>query len=1097
MEKTNKKIYTIATAHLDTSWLWKFEKTVADYIPRTIRDNIAFFEKYPNYKFNFEGAYRYELMEEYYPEEFEQVKQYIAQDRWVPCGSSYENGDVNTPSPEALWRNILYGNSYFEEKFGKPSTDIFLPDCFGFGRALPSIAAHAGLTGFSTSKLTWGCCEDVPFDIGRWRGPDGKEIFAALKPGDYVTTFSAVRNSQKITAKLRDNQSRYALDSTLVYHGTGDRGGAPTEASVRTVMREAGQNNKHDTAVYSASTQEFFRDMAQMPPEKREMLPVFDGEFLLTEHGVGSYTSRAVSKRWNRRAELLADAAERAACAAYALGLSEYPQQSFDTAWKTLLAHHFHDDITGTSFHDCYQRNWNDYVRAMNIFSNEYTAAVETLSAKLDTSFVKGIPVAVSNPTQGTKDRKQVVTAEIENPDNAFYIQVFAPDGTEVFSQILQRKENSLLVAFLATVPANGLKVYDVRFSAQPCSIEKNPIKMTTYSLENERYRVRLNHDGDIVSVYDRELKRELLSGPIRIAILDDVHSKKWPAWEIKYKDICSPVRDYAKNPEIRMTGFGPARGELELTRRVGNSVFRQKLSLDAGGGFLRVENETDWQHEASLCKIEFPLQAKNAYADYDIGIGTAKRTTNTERLYEVPAQRWAGITEPDGSFGVAVLSDSRCGWDKPDAQTLRLTCMHTPLASYRWECSQHLLEFGLNRYAFGIYGYDADKTSIQTHADHFCQPMHTFILNKHRGSFGNSFSFANSNTDAVRISCIKKAHREDCIAIRVIENTGRSHEKVTLSFCQPILQAKETDGFEKDKNEILPVDGKLVFSMQPYEIKTFLLQLKQKRLAAREKTEPLALPYNTVAFTTNRNRADGALDAAFSLPKECTPDEIYYANKRFKLQKDGLSAVKCQGQTITLPEKCKNISLLLFSLHGDKNAVFRPDETPYDLTVCDCFEPIGAWDLISLGETGYIKTAPLGFTATHIHTKTQDSIGQQCYLFSATLPTNGASSLTLPTDEDIILFAAVTDANTVLCKPADDHYDRLEKRPFDYQLSDAAIKKTQPNAFEEKVMEHYNRDKVFYLNLGLGALAFERAQVYYTMKALLPQKKKKDKKDK
>ena len=59
---------------------------------------------------------------------------------------------MNVPSPEALFRNILYGNRYFEEKFGKRSVDIYLPDCFGFGWALPSIIAHANLMGFTTQS---------------------------------------------------------------------------------------------------------------------------------------------------------------------------------------------------------------------------------------------------------------------------------------------------------------------------------------------------------------------------------------------------------------------------------------------------------------------------------------------------------------------------------------------------------------------------------------------------------------------------------------------------------------------------------------------------------------------------------------------------------------------------------------------------------------------------------------------------------------------------------------------------------------------------------------------------------------------------------
>ena len=55
--------------------------------------------KFENIKvFNFEGAYRYELFEEYYPEKFEQLRKYIEDGKWNVTGSSYENGDVNVVS---------------------------------------------------------------------------------------------------------------------------------------------------------------------------------------------------------------------------------------------------------------------------------------------------------------------------------------------------------------------------------------------------------------------------------------------------------------------------------------------------------------------------------------------------------------------------------------------------------------------------------------------------------------------------------------------------------------------------------------------------------------------------------------------------------------------------------------------------------------------------------------------------------------------------------------------------------------------------------------------------------------------------------------
>ena len=45
----DKKIYTVATSHLDTVWSWDFETTVSKYIYNTLVDNFKLFEKYPTY----------------------------------------------------------------------------------------------------------------------------------------------------------------------------------------------------------------------------------------------------------------------------------------------------------------------------------------------------------------------------------------------------------------------------------------------------------------------------------------------------------------------------------------------------------------------------------------------------------------------------------------------------------------------------------------------------------------------------------------------------------------------------------------------------------------------------------------------------------------------------------------------------------------------------------------------------------------------------------------------------------------------------------------------------------------------------------------
>jgi len=146
-------LYVVGYAHLDTEWRWEYPQTIQEYLTKTMRNNFMLFEKYPGYVFNFTGSNRYRMMKEYYPADFEKLKQYVAAGRWFPAGSSVEEGDVNTPSAESILRQILYGNNWFRKEFGIASDEYMLPDCFGFPASLPSILAHAWNQGILNSEI--------------------------------------------------------------------------------------------------------------------------------------------------------------------------------------------------------------------------------------------------------------------------------------------------------------------------------------------------------------------------------------------------------------------------------------------------------------------------------------------------------------------------------------------------------------------------------------------------------------------------------------------------------------------------------------------------------------------------------------------------------------------------------------------------------------------------------------------------------------------------------------------------------------------------------------------------------------------------------
>ncbi len=1077
MKKSKPQIFTIATAHLDTSWLWTLEQTIDEYIPDTIKRNFKLLEAYPEYKFNFEGSLRYEFIKEYYPEEYKKLKKYIKDGRWNPNGSCYENGDVNIPSPEALTRNILYGSSYFRKEFGTQSKDIFLPDCFGFGKALPTVAAHSGLTGFSTGKLMWGSSVPIPFDTGRWTGADGKGVWAALMPFAYTTAFGPIHKAERILNKIKDNKEKNLPDFTFCYHGVGDRGGSPHVSSVKNVIKAQRKNNEAQTEVYSATTEEFFEKIENMSEEEKKILPVYNGEFLLTAHGAGSYTSRTVTKRWNRRCELLADAAEKFASSAYIKGLSPYPSEGLDNAWKRVIAHQFHDDITGTSFEKCYNRNHNDYVQSLNTFSEEYTAACKALSSQLDTSFCKGIPVVVSNPVQGVNNRTEAVSVTINSGKNHF--SVYDKNGNELPSQTKVISDNKKTFTFMATVPSCGLAVFDVR-EAQEGFSDDTGLMLSEDCLENKNIKVTIDKNGDIARIYDKALGKELLKSPLRLSVLNNTHSFDWPAWEIKYEDCKEAPYMYASSPVIKIRDNGPALISLEITKTAGKSRFTQIISLDADSRFISVYNETDWREEASLLKAEFSFTAENINANYDIGTGYVQRPTNTEKLYEVPAQKWADITDEKENFGVSVFSDSRSGWDKPDNSTLRLTIVHTPMCNYRWECSQHVMDMGFNRYSFAVMGHEGAPDETAHYADCFCQPMHTFITDVHEGT-EREFSAVKLNNDKVRITALKKAQDSERIIFRVIESTGEKAENVEAVFPLPVKEAFEVRGDEIELNSYPVTDGKLRFSIDGNSIRSFALVFDGQQ-KYNETGTPLPLNFNARAITSDRDRESSALKNGISVPLEITPDELLYAGVNFKLSKEKLNALVCDGSTVKADGD--KAYLLLTSLSGEKKVKFTSGNKETVVTVPDCFAPLGHWDLMQQRLTGFINPVPQAHTFTHTHNKNGNMTAKQFYLFRAEIPLGG-NEIILPKDTDIVIFAATAVKENGIFFKGDEHFDSLAKREFDYEFSDYAKRFMNPNRIERFLDKFINRTFSIYVKLGDFHNKYAMDEAYYILRSL------------
>jgi len=1041
-----KKIYTIATAHLDTCWLWTQEDTINNYIKPSFINNFKLADKYPDYRFNFEGSYRYELLNEYYPDIFSKLTDYVAKGKFNVTGSAFENGDVNIVSPESLIRNILYGNTYFYNNFGKKSNDIYLPDCFGFGKALPTVARHCNLKGFTTQKLTWGSANGRPFELGKWVGNDNKPIYVSVDGGDYGTILKDVRTSYN--EKIAKN-AKNGLEATMVFHGTGDRGGSPHVNSVKE-LEKAIKENDDNLVVLSSTPTELFNDLEKYDLENPGKLPVMEDEYLLTTHGVGSYTSRTQTKRFNKKCEALADVSERANTLSYLLG-HEYPVDRFNFAWKKILQHHFHDDITGTSFMECYKRSYNDYIQALNTLEDEYVNAINNIDSLIDTSNVKGTPIYFFNGSQDDITCNAKVAIKGLNNKN---VKVINKDGIEVVSQV-----NGDILTVNDTFKGNTISLYDV---VEEKSEIKSKLSYKDKVLENQKYRITFNENYEIASIIDKKLDKELLASPICYDLLADTHSIDWPSWEIKYEDIIKEPIGKASFKDVKVLEEGNAYISLEITRTYNKTTFKEIISLANNSDRIDVFNEVDWREEATDLKVRFDLTSSNPNANYDIGFFAYQRGNNAPNRYEVPAQKFADITNIDESYGISILTDSKTGWDKPNDNTLRLTAIHTPLGNFRYETSQHLQDLGINRFTYSIYSHAGKCEKTIKEADNLNKLVQGFTTTKHTGTYKNEITLASINKDNVRILAIKKALETSHVIVRVSEYTGKKTTNVKIDFVSKIKEAFECYGDEVDIKEV-DVSNGLIFDLEPYEVKSFKLAFDIKE---NKKDEiPVVLPYNKVGITSNNNRKEANLAYKISLAKEILNHTIYTNGVKYLLNSDELvNVVECQGQEIEVQKGYKYANLLVLNIDKDREVVINGNK----YFVQSSFALLGCWDLIGLHETGFIKEGHQAYSMSHYHHKNKDEVGQNVYLYTIKVPVIN-NKVVLPDDKHLVIVAMTLNNKEVNVYSGIKMFDSLKKRPFDYTFSKYAIKKSSKPTYQKVLDLFTNRKKAFRLIFNNG----------------------------
>ncbi|HXM61449.1 MAG TPA: alpha-mannosidase [Terriglobales bacterium] len=825
-------VRAVGNSHIDMAWLWPWTETV-EVVRNTFQSVLDLMREYPDFKFTMSSARTYEWMQEKYPAMFEQIKQRVKEGRWEVIGGMWVEPDLNMPDGESLVRQILVGKRYFQKTFGADIKIGWNPDSFGYNWQLPQIYKKSGIDYFVTSKLLWATdYTKFPYRLFWWEAPDGSRLLTYF-PHEYANDFNPEQMTKDLSVYAPLIYGTQLTDSPqmLYLYGIGDHGGGPTR-----IMLDRADHLRDPNTVFPkiefGTAKEFFADLNQQLPNLK--VPTWKDE-LYFEYHRGVYTSQADTKQRIRNDEELMLDAEKYASLASLFG-HPYAQDQLTLAWKNLLFDHFHDVMPGSGNAVNYldaKRNLEDVARSAKEITN---GALDEILARIDTQG-DGVPVVIFNSLSWP--RTEVVEVEVQLPGPTKRIEVVNAAGHRVESQLLAMDSatNRAQLLVFADTPAMGYKTYFVRSTAKGAASvdayngrEMQVVKSSDNTMENGSVRVKVDpHTGCILSLFDLRNQTEALApsetdtgGPTTFAcgnLLQAFYDKpkRWDAWNID-ADFEKQHWDLDKADEVTLVEAGPLRAVIRVKKHFQNSTFVQDITMYAGVPRVDVKMQADWHEKHILVKVAFPLSAHSDKATFEIPYGSIERPTtrNTpaeQAKFEVPAQRWADLS--DTKHGFSLLNDSKYGYDVK-GNVLRLSLLRSP----EWP-DPHADE-GHHEFTYSLYPHGGSWREAQTvrRGYELNYKLLAVPSQKHQGTLPSEHSFVQVDSDNVVLTATKKSEDDDSLVLRFYEWAGKDGD-IKLHLPPGAQSASETDLMEKPIADLTIHNDAVTVHTKPYEIKT------------------------------------------------------------------------------------------------------------------------------------------------------------------------------------------------------------------------------------------------------------------------------------
>ncbi|MCL6457170.1 MAG: alpha-mannosidase [Gorillibacterium sp.] len=808
-EQRNGIMHMVGQSHIDIAWLWPLRETVRK-VSRTFSTVCALMDKYPDFYYSQSQPQLYAYAKQHYPQLYERMKARIAEGRWELVGGMWVEPDLNIPSGESLVRQLLYGQGFYMQEFGKQSRIEWLPDTFGYCASLPQLLKQAGIDSFMTTKLGWNDTNQFPHTLFHWVGIDGTSIVAYQNHGlnEHTRPVDIHKHWDAYSNKAQHDQ-------LMLLYGHGDGGGGVTHEMLENIARANLMPELPESKTSTAAA--FFGEIERLQPE----LPKWHGDLYLELHR-GTFTTHAFNKRSNRKAELLYRRAEIWSRLAESAKAGVEEESTLQEGWKLLLLNQFHDIIPGTAITEVYETSREQYQQVFRLGNDALHAALSALAASIHT-VGEGQPYLIFNSLGW--ERAGVIV--IEGDSRFAHLQAFAEAGPLVSDawHAAAGSDKVTLAIQVPAVPAFGCRTIWLREAPEGGLHEESRAEEKTNGhsfpdiWETACHLLQFNEQGEIIRWFDKKAGRELILEGQKANELQFYHDTptEWDAWDLDSRYEQQP----AGKPELlerKVLIHGKVLDILGFRWQLNCSVIEQKIIFYKHTGRVDFQTTVDWQEEHKLLKVAFPVEILATKATYEIPFGALERPThrNTsweQAQFEVCGHRFADLSE--NGYGVSLLNDCKYGYDIHDG-VMRLSLLRSP----GWP--DQLADRGEHVFTYSLYPHAGDwrQAKVVREAADLNEALQAVKTDAHSGLHPSQHAWLNFQSEHVQLETIKRAEDGSGTILRMYESAG-GRDTVTLDLLKDNLRFSQVNLLEEESSQLAATKGKLTLTFKPFEVKT------------------------------------------------------------------------------------------------------------------------------------------------------------------------------------------------------------------------------------------------------------------------------------